>query len=142
MCSSDLDAPVPAPAQARTVLSDYVRTKAASPALLPALAAVAQDIGQQVRSHGSLRQVPAASVANVRNDMYLASEAIRFAVKEPSLALDADTREKLDAFKKQVDGATKFIPLWVKVVVAIALGLGTMVGWKRIVVTEIGRAHV
>jgi hypothetical protein len=28
-----------------------------------------------------------------------------------------------------------FIPFWVKVVVALALGLGTMVGWKRIVVT-------
>jgi PiT family inorganic phosphate transporter len=39
----------------------------------------------------------------------------------------------------------KFIPLWVKVAVAIALGLGTMVGWKRIVVTigeRIGKTHL
>jgi len=44
-----------------------------------------------------------------------------------------------------MDDATKFIPLWVKVAVAIALGLGTMVGWKRIVVTvgeKIGKTHV
>ena len=56
-----------------------------------------------------------------------------------------DTRANLDAFKKQIDGATKFIPLWVKVAVAIALGLGTMVGWKRIVVTvgeKIGKTHL
>ena len=49
------------------------------------------------------------------------------------------------AFKKEIDGATKFIPLWVKVAVAIALGLGTMVGWKRIVVTvgeKIGKTHL
>ena len=49
------------------------------------------------------------------------------------------------AFKKQIDGATKFIPPWVKVAVAIALGLGTMVGWKRIVVTvgeKIGKTHL
>jgi inorganic phosphate transporter, PiT family len=39
-------------------------------------------------------------------------------------------------FKKEIDSATKFIPLWVKVAVAIALGLGTMVDWKRIVVTR------
>jgi PiT family inorganic phosphate transporter len=35
--------------------------------------------------------------------------------------------------------------LWVKVAVAIALGLGTMVGWKRIVVTigeKIGKTHL
>ena len=34
-----------------------------------------------------------------------------------------------------MDKVTKFIPLWVKVAVALALGLGTMIGWKRIVVT-------
>ena len=41
--------------------------------------------------------------------------------------------------------ATKFIPNWVKVAVAIALGLGTMIGWKRIVVTvgeKIGKTHL
>ena len=51
----------------------------------------------------------------------------------------------LNAFKKALDNATKFIPLWVKVAVAIALGLGTMVGWKRIVVTvgeKIGKTHL
>jgi len=51
----------------------------------------------------------------------------------------------IDNFKKQVDHATKFIPTWVKVAVAIALGLGTMVGWKRIVVTvgeKIGKQHL
>ena len=44
-----------------------------------------------------------------------------------------------------VDDATRFIPLWVKVGVAIALGLGTMVGWKRIVKTvgeKIGKTHL
>ena len=56
-----------------------------------------------------------------------------------------DTRANLRAFKGQLDDATKFIPLWVKVAVAIALGLGTMVGWKRIVVTvgeKIGKSHL
>jgi PiT family inorganic phosphate transporter len=51
----------------------------------------------------------------------------------------------MDAYKKDIDNATKFIPIWVKVAVAIALGLGTMVGWKRIVVTvgeKIGKSHL
>ena len=55
------------------------------------------------------------------------------------------TKGNLGAFKTQIDDATKFIPLWVKVAVAIALGLGTMVGWKRIVVTvgeKIGKTHL
>ncbi|MEB0109713.1 inorganic phosphate transporter, partial [Pseudomonas sp. MH9.3] len=58
---------------------------------------------------------------------------------------DADTHDKLQLFKQQIDNATRFIPLWVKIAVAIALGLGTMVGWKRIVVTvgeKIGKTHL
>lgn len=138
-------APAPAPADPRAVLSEYVRTKSVTPALLPSLAAVAGSIGEQVKTHGSLRQVPAALVANARNDMYLASEAIRFIDKSGSFSFDADTQANLKAFKQEIDAATKFIPLWVKVVVAIALGLGTMVGWKRIVVTvgeKIGKTHL
>jgi PiT family inorganic phosphate transporter len=90
--------------------------------------------------------MPADHVTNVRNDMYLTSEAIRLFDKDPhSKALDPQTRANVDAFKKEMDDATKFIPLWVKVAVAIALGLGTMVGWKRIVVTigeKIGKTHL
>jgi PiT family inorganic phosphate transporter len=135
----------PAPADARATLSTYIRTKAPGDDLLPALAVVAGSIGEQVRQHESLARVPAAAVANVRNDMYLASEAIRFIDKNPKVTLDADTHAKLAAFRKEVDAATKFIPVWVKVAVAIALGLGTMVGWKRIVVTvgeKIGKSHL
>jgi phosphate/sulfate permease len=44
-----------------------------------------------------------------------------------------------------LDKSTKYIPSWVKVAVALAVGLGTMVGWKRIVVTvgeKIGKTHL
>jgi PiT family inorganic phosphate transporter len=137
--------PVTSSADPRKTLSDYVRTKALTPDVVPALAEMAGRIGQQVKQHGSLARVPVDAVANVRNDMYLASEAIRFLDKAEGTGFDADARANLKAFKKQIDDATKFIPLWVKVAVAIALGLGTMVGWKRIVVTvgeKIGKTHL
>jgi PiT family inorganic phosphate transporter len=140
-------APLPLPPAdiARTTLTTYIRTHKLTPAVVPALATLAGDIGHAVREHGSLARVPAEAVANVRNDMYLASEAMRRLDKEPALTFDDDTRVSLKAFKRQLDDATRFIPLWVKVAVAIALGLGTMVGWKRIVVTvgeKIGKSHL
>ena len=138
-------APSASVADPRQVVSTYVRTKTLTPEVIPALAALAGSVGEQVKSHGSLARVPAEAVGNVRNDMYLASEAIRFIEKDPKITLDADTKANLKAFKKEIDDATKFIPLWVKVAVAIALGLGTMVGWKRIVVTvgeKIGKTHL
>jgi inorganic phosphate transporter, PiT family len=138
-------APGDVPADPRAALSNYVRTKELKHDVLPALAAVVGSIGEQVKQHGSLSKVPAASVPNVRNDMYLTSEAIRFLDKNKAVALDADARSNLKSFKQLIDNATKFIPVWVKVAVAIALGLGTMVGWKRIVVTvgeRIGKTHL
>jgi PiT family inorganic phosphate transporter len=132
------------PADPRATLATFVRTRQPSAEVAPALAAIAGRIGDQVRVGGSLRKVPAAAVANVRNDMYLASEAIRFFDKSGT-TLDADARRQLGAFKSSIDEATRFIPTWVKVAVAVALGLGTMIGWKRIVVTvgeKIGKTHL
>ena len=136
--------PLPNAADARVTLSDYVRTREVKPELLPALASVTGDIGRQVKEHGSLAKVPSAAVANVRNDMYLTSESIRF-LEKTEVVPAGDARTNLHEFKTQIDKATKFIPLWVKVVVALALGLGTMVGWKRIVMTvgeKIGKTHL
>lgn len=138
-------APLPAPTDPRPVLSEYVRSKEVTPQLIPALAALAGNIGNEVKGYGSLAKVPAEAMGNVRNDMYLTSETIRLMDKNKVGDFDADTTGKLQLFKQQIDNATRFIPLWVKIAVAIALGLGTMVGWKRIVVTvgeKIGKTHL
>jgi PiT family inorganic phosphate transporter len=137
--------PLPAPADPRKELSNYVSTKNATPELIPALAVMIGKIGIQVNGYGSLSKVPAEAMANVRNDMYLTSETVRLMAANKVGNFDADTQDKLQLFKQQIDGATRFIPLWVKIAVAIALGLGTMVGWKRIVVTvgeKIGKTHL
>jgi inorganic phosphate transporter, PiT family len=137
--------PATTPAASRDALSTYVRTREFNDKVLPALAATAGSIGQQVREHGSLAAVPAEAVANVRNDMYLASEAIRHLDKSGAAKFDEETKLRVNAFRQELDDATRFIPLWVKIAVAIALGLGTMIGWKRIVVTvgeKIGKTHL
>ncbi len=134
-----------APADPLATLAEYVRTKEYKAEVVPALASIVGDIARQVKEYGSLARVPMEAVANVRNDMYLASESIRFLDKNGAVKFDADTHSNLMAFKKEIDDSTKFILLWVKVAVAIALGLGTMVGWRRIVVTvgeKIGRSHL
>jgi PiT family inorganic phosphate transporter len=133
-------------ADPRDTLSSYIRTHTWSDEVVPAMAALTGSIAGQVKASGTFARVPAENVTNVRNDMYLTSEAIRVFDKDShGKALPAEARGNLDAFKKEIDAATKFIPPWVKVAVAIALGLGTMVGWKRIVVTigeRIGKTHL
>jgi PiT family inorganic phosphate transporter len=136
---------VAAPADPRKAVTEFVRTRTVAPDTVPALAKLSRGIADDVGRYGSMKKVPAEAVQNVRNDMYLASEAIRFLAKTPEAKLSADAQKNLSAFKRSLDDSTKFIPLWVKVVVAIALGLGTMIGWKRIVVTvgeKIGKTHL
>ncbi|PWB31415.1 anion permease [Pseudomonas sp. SDI] len=137
--------PSPSGGDPRQTLTAFIRAPQAGPELLPALAELAGMIGREVEGYGSLARVPAEAMANVRNDMYLTSETIRLMDKQLLLELDAAAVAQLHLFKRQIDDATRFIPLWVKVAVAIALGLGTMVGWKRIVVTvgeKIGKTHL
>jgi PiT family inorganic phosphate transporter len=138
-------APGVSPAAARTSVTRYIAEKTLAPDTVPALAVLITDINRQVQDYGSLAKIPASAVGNVRNDMYLASEGLKRIAKEPSLHLAASEKKALDAYRAALDKGTRFIPTWVKVAVAFALGLGTMVGWKRIVITvgeKIGKTHM
>jgi inorganic phosphate transporter, PiT family len=132
-------------ADARDEVTTYVRTKEFTPNTMLALRQLVSDIGNETVLFGELRKVPNDRVRNFRNDMYLVSEALRLMQKTHTPDIAAGDWLVLSNYKKHIDNATKFIPLWVKVAVAMALGLGTMVGWKRIVVTvgeKIGKDHL
>jgi inorganic phosphate transporter, PiT family len=129
----------------RPAVTSYVAEHQLNEGTYPSLAVLVRDIAKQVSEYGSLAKFPAEAVGNTRNDMYLASEALRFLMKDKEADLSAADVATLNAYKGSLDSATKFIPGWVKIAVAIALGLGTMVGWKRIVVTvgeKIGKTHL
>jgi PiT family inorganic phosphate transporter len=134
-----------APADPHAAALDLVRTRSIDGNGVTALSALATRISDQVGQYHSMDKVPAGSMINIRNDMYLVSEGLRFMSKASALNVTAADKKTLDTYKKQLDNSTKFIPTWVKVAVAIALGLGTMIGWKRIVVTvgeRIGKTHL
>jgi inorganic phosphate transporter, PiT family len=129
----------------RPAVTQYVGQHTLSEGSYPSLAVLVKDVGDQVQKYGSLSKVPAEAVGNTRNDMYLTSEAIRFLMKDKQNDLNKEEIGVLNASKGSLDSATKFIPRWVKIAVAIALGLGTMIGWKRIVITvgeKIGKTHL
>jgi PiT family inorganic phosphate transporter len=129
----------------RPAVTEYVAHHHINEGTYPSLAVLIQDIDKQVKAYGSLAKIPAEAVGNTRNDMYLTDEALRLLMKDKEADLSAAEIATLNAYKQSLDAATKFIPTWVKVAVAIALGLGTMIGWKRIVITvgeKIGKSHL
>lgn len=130
----------------REELTAYIRTKEYTPNTMLALRQLVGDIGNETALFGELARVPNDRVRNFRNDMYVVSETLRLLKKNQASVISAADWPALDNYKKNhIDRATRFIPTWVKVAVAMALGLGTMVGWKRIVVTvgeKIGKEHL
>jgi PiT family inorganic phosphate transporter len=130
---------------ARKTVGDALRDKKLNqPQVFGALSVLSTDIATNVRNYKSIAKVPAAQTPNLRNDMYLTGDAIRLLPKQGAKFNPAETTT-LKAYSDDLQKGTRFIPLWVKVCVAIALGLGTMVGWKRIVVTvgeRIGKTHL
>lgn len=133
-------------AEARDVITKYIQTKEMNKAVVPALASLTDHLGERVGEYSDLKQIPEATVSEFRNDMYLSTTAFKRLDKADALpAMSADQQASVKTYRKNLDSFLQYIPTWVKVAVALALGLGTMVGWKRIVVTvgeRIGKNHM
>jgi PiT family inorganic phosphate transporter len=129
----------------RDEVTDYIRSKQFTPNTMLALRQLINGIGTEMAIYKELKAVPQEHVRNFRNDMYVVSEALRLMKKSGTPQFSEADSAVLANYKGHIDKATKFIPSWVKVAVALALGFGTMIGWKRIVVTvgeKIGKDHL
>ena len=59
--------------------------------------------------------------------------------------MPAPSREALERPRDELRQAIEYVPTWVIVGVALCLGIGTTIGYKRIVITvaeKIGRSHL
>lgn len=101
-------------------------------------------VSSQVAGMSRLKEVPREQRTKLRSDLYLLDESLGKLVKQGKISEEAE-QAAVGRYRKELGNSTRFIPAWVKVIVALALGIGTMVGWKRIVVTvgeKIGKDHL
>ncbi|MGH9588837.1 MAG: inorganic phosphate transporter [Terracidiphilus sp.] len=130
---------------ARAEALQFIRSGKMRPATVLAVRNLVNGTGGELSAYRSFQAVPTQDQTRLRNNMYLAGEALRMMMKKREPAFSAQQASALRNYDDMVDKSTKFIPDWVKVAVALALGLGTMVGWKRVVVTigeRIGKEHL
>jgi PiT family inorganic phosphate transporter len=138
---------------ARAEVTNYIRTKQLQPDTMLALRELVGDVSRKVAQYKVIKAIPAQEQTIIRNDMYVAGEALRL-LKKNDVHLENEKKQPvfnkdesavLAAYESKLDKSTRFIPNWVKVAVALALGLGTMVGWRRVVITvgeKIGKEHL
>jgi PiT family inorganic phosphate transporter len=125
-------------------LSSYLKTTGVSRDLTyAAIGNECVEISDMIQGKRSFSELSTDQRRTLRTNLYLVSESLGKLVKQHKLS--AGEAQEAAALKSRMDKTTKFIPLWVKVAVALALGMGTMIGWKRIVVTvgeKIGKSHL
>jgi PiT family inorganic phosphate transporter len=125
-------------------LQRFVSTRRLGAQTIPALEQMVTVVRDETTSYGSLGNVPAEMQGRIRNQMYLTDDALGMLPKAGVTMAQGDA-DAVASYRGMLDRSTKFIPTWVKVAVALALGLGTMFGWKRVAVTvgeRIGKAHL
>lgn len=105
----------------------------------------AAEIRRMLGSATSLEEVSAEYRWQLRA-MFLHLDAhVRERMHQVGSDLQPEDRSRLNKLRKQLLAPTEHAPTWVLLGVALALGLGTMIGWQRIVVTvgeKIGKAHL
>ncbi len=93
---------------------------------------------------GGFKDFSTSERKSLRTDMYLVSSTIGKLNKQNKFT-NPQEKQTITAYQESLDKETKYIPNIVKIAVAFALGIGTMIGWKRIVVTvgeKIGKEHL
>jgi len=126
-------------------MSSYLKTTGTmTDRTFAAVGTKCREISDLLEGKKSLAELSPAQRTVLRSDLYLTSEALGKLIKQHKMD-DPVEQKSAATLKSHMDKVTKFIPTWVKVAVALALGLGTMIGWKRIVVTvgeKIGKEHL
>jgi len=131
--------------ESKDALTDYIKSSGTlSPKVFAALTDKCGDLFRRLETSETLQDLPAEERGAVRTDLYLISKTIAKLEKTKTLS-DPGEMAKAAAFKTSGEQLTNFIPDWVKYAVALSLGLGTMIGYRRIVVTvgeKIGKDHL
>lgn len=81
----------------------------------------------------------------IRKDIILIAKSSKKMMESHDLNLSSNDKKRLKKQIEELRSVTDYAPDWVILMIAVALGIGTMVGWKRIVKTigeKIGKQHL
>jgi len=87
----------------------------------------------------TLADVPTEDRWKVRQAIY------QFGKEFDKAKLPVELSRELEGYRKKLKHSIEYVPFWVVLGVALALGIGTTIGYKRIVVTiaeKIGKTHL
>lgn len=125
-------------------LEAFLEDRRYDPIVPEALSVVVGELGNRLRV-SSLQDIAAEERFQTRILCVLIYRTWGESVFQSHQSLTSEQRQALGLVAAQAEHLSKYVSPWVKLAVAVALGLGTMIGWKRVVVTvgeKIGKEHL
>jgi len=110
--------------------------------------AISEDLGQirtLLTGAGEVKDLPAQARIELRNLILRVDDEAGQFVKAQGVYLSVADRAVIEGLRSHLRRVVDFVVTWVIVAVALALGVGTTIGWKRVVVTvgeRIGKTHL
>jgi PiT family inorganic phosphate transporter len=122
-----------------TSLSESDRRKVAG------VIAMQNDLKRYLNNASNMSDIPKEKRFEVRKNIMLIDRDMKTLMKQQDVRLSEVDKETVAASIKNLRKATDYSPTWVILLISTSLGIGTMVGWKRIVKTigeKIGKEHL
>lgn len=104
-----------------------------------------RDLHVTLDSIGSVNALPREARFKVRKDILVMDRNLNELMKKEEARVSESDKKILKENLKSVRKLTDYSPGWVIILISVSLGLGTMIGWKRIVKTigeKIGKEHL
>ena len=109
-------------------------------------------VGQLDSAITDARHIIATGISHNDAQVFKLRSKIQAVVKEtkalalsPAITLSAADKADLAKAESSLTKTTDYAPIWVIATISLSLGIGTMIGWKRIVLTigeKIGKEHL
>lgn len=116
-------------------ISDYLgSSRKPTPDTYSALVAENNQLVSTLSSVGRLTALPDSQRTAVRKDILLITRTIG-RVLDQNAIVEPSERATLRSYRRRLEGLTRYVPAWVQIAAALAIGLGTLIGWRRIAVT-------
>ena len=109
------------------------------------VSAIQSGLTAQFTSAKSVSEIPSADRFSIRRDVMVMDKGIKNLIKNDDVVISATDEKSLETNMKSLRKVTDYSPSWVLLIISLSLGIGTMIGWKRIVRTigeKIGKEHL
>ena len=117
--------------------------------LSPSDQLIMSDVKSEISYLLGVEKITNENKQNIRKGIMLLSTELKTILKDEGTGLSESQKSEIRALvvteEKGIRSLIDYAPAWIKLMISLSLGFGTMIGWKRIVVTvgeKIGKSHL